>query len=110
MEEQFWRGDADYYRSALAENAIMAFPPPAGILDRQATVESIAAAPRWSTVTIRDPHVTQLTPDSVLFTYTASARREADARDYEALATSAYVRHERSWLLAFHQQTPLQEG
>ena len=32
-EERFWLGDAEFYEQALAPDAIMVLPPPAGILD-----------------------------------------------------------------------------
>ena len=46
-EERFWRGGAEHYRQALAADALMVFAPPAGVLDRAATLASIERAPRW---------------------------------------------------------------
>lgn len=107
IEEQFWTGDADFYRSNLAADSLMVFPPPAGVLDRQATIDSIAAAPRWRDVAIEHPHIVELGSDAAAITYRARARREGAGEEYNALASSVYVKRNGSWKLALHQQTPI---
>jgi hypothetical protein len=103
LEEQFWRGGADVYRSNLAADALMVFGP-AGVLDRDAIVAGIEGGQRWDDVAIADVRVVELTGDVCLVTYRADARRGAD-ETYAALVSSVYVRRDDAWRLAFHQHT-----
>jgi hypothetical protein len=50
LEEQFWKGDADFYRQRLTAEALMVFPDPVGVLGQEETVASISQAPRWRDV------------------------------------------------------------
>src|SRR3954464_14893725 len=54
MEEQFWIGGEARYRSALDPECIMGFPAPIGIMVGKAILESLAQAPRWSSVEISE--------------------------------------------------------
>jgi hypothetical protein len=107
LEEEFWKGDADFYRRNLVDDALMVFAEPVGVLTKDRTVETIAGAPRWVEVHLREPAVVRLAEDAAMVTYKAEARREGDDAPYSALAGSAYVRRGDSWKLAFHQQTPI---
>jgi hypothetical protein len=40
LEEQFWKGDADFYRRRLNRAALMVFPDPVGVLGKEKTVAS----------------------------------------------------------------------
>lgn len=44
LEEQFWRaaGDAAFYEEHLAAEALMVFPAPFGVFDREATLAAVA--------------------------------------------------------------------
>ena len=107
LEEQFWKSDAEFYRSNLAADAVMVFADPIGAMTKQAIVESISASPRWRRVEFRDVTHVPLTSDVMLLTYRATAEREAEA-PYAARASSVYVKSGSDWQLAFHQQTPVQ--
>lgn len=107
LEERFWTGDADFYRDHLADDALMAFPQPVGMLTRDATIRSIEDAPRWRDVGIHDAQVVRLTDESAVLAYRALARRGPDEPPYSAQVSSVYVRRDGSWRLAFHQQTPV---
>jgi hypothetical protein len=106
LEHQFWKGDAEFYRRQLTERAVMVFPEPPGVLTGDKILEAIASAPRWAEVRIDEPRIVDLTQESALVTYKATARREGDGQDYVALVSSVYVNGDGSWKLAFHQQTP----
>ena len=103
-ERGFWTGGAEYYRRNLANNALMVFPRMT--LDKAQTIESIANAPRWTTVTFETQQYVPLSDDVVALHYHAVAVRDGDPSPYSALVTSVYVRREAEWLLAIHQQTP----
>ena len=104
LEKLFWRGTAEFYGKTLTEDALMVFPGMA--LTKDATVESIGAAPRWKSVDFKDRRVVRLAADAVLLHYKASARRAGDDKPYEPLCTSGHVNRDGAWKLAFHQQTP----
>ncbi len=110
IEEQLWKGDADFYVRTLTEDALMAFPAPAGLLDKAQIVQSIATSQRWKEVTFHARHFVQPTANVAILAYRVSARREGQEARYAALASSVYVERNGSWELAFHQQTPLATG
>jgi Domain of unknown function (DUF4440) len=105
LEEQFWRGDADFYRQRLTAEALMVLPDPVGVLGKEETVTSISQAPRWRDVEFTEVNAVMLATDAALLVYHATARRAEDAT-YVTRASSVYVRQDGAWNLAFHQQTP----
>ena len=107
IEEQLWKGDADFYVRELTEDALMVFPAPAGLLDKAQVVRSIATSQRWKEVSFHGCHLLQPAPGIAILTYRVSARREGQETRYVALASTVYVQRAEEWELAFHQQTPL---
>ena len=105
LEEQFWKGDADFYRQRLTAEALMVFPDPVGVLGKEETVASISQAPRWRDVEFTEVRAVMLATDAALLVYRATARRPEHAT-YVTRASSVYVRENGAWKLAFHQQTP----
>lgn len=110
MEERFWRGGAEHYRQALADDALMVFAPPAGVLDRAGTLASIEQAPRWQAVSFSAVQVARPTADVAVLVYRARATREGGSTaPYAAQCSSVYVcQGADGWRLALHQQTPLE--
>lgn len=106
LEEQFWTGDAPFYRRHLAADCVMLFPPPVGMLSGEQIIESLANAPRWTRVTLGDRRVLQLADEALLLLYEADGKREGQPSPYRALVASGYVLRNGAWMLAFHQQTP----
>jgi hypothetical protein len=106
LEREFWGGDAAFYDEHLSDDALMVFPEPVSIMNRDETVRSIADAPRWSDVRMEDVRMVPLTATAAVLTYRATARRGDDA-PYLARASSVYVERDGMWTLAFHQQGPL---
>jgi hypothetical protein len=106
LEEQFWKGDSQFYRQNLTEDAEMVLPPPAGVLNKSETIEAVGSGPRWTHTQFVDAHVIRLADDAAVLIYRAIAQRNGDESRYEALASSAYVRRNGAWKLACHQQTP----
>ena len=94
---------AAYYREHLTDDALMAFP--FGVLSWEQAIEAIESAPPWSTFEMRDPRVIVLTENSGILVYSVVAHRERQG-PYSALISSAFVRREGAWKLAFHQQSP----
>ena len=103
IESALAAGGADAYRQHLAGEALVVVP--GLVLDREATIEAIAASPGWDAATMDDARTLRLGDDVVAITYRFDGRRGDEA--YVALLSSVYVSREGRWLLAFHQQTPL---
>ncbi len=106
LEQQFWTADADFYREHLVDEGQLVLPAPAGLIDKATTVDSIAAAPRWSTVRMSDVRLLRLEDDVAWIGYRAEAQRHGGVA-YRTFASSVYVRRDDGWKLACHQQTPI---
>jgi hypothetical protein len=108
MEERFWLDGAEAARTRIADDAVMIFPYPTGILQGEATLEGMKGAPRWRTVRMDDRVFTRR-GDVAVLAYRVSAEREGDPI-YRALCASTYVDDGGTWRLVSHQQTPLAEN
>ena len=98
---------AEHYQERLASNAVMAFP--FGTLTRQQALEAMEAAPPWSSFQLSDPQVMEIGSDAGALVYTVQAQRTG-APPYAAIVSSTFLRQDGHWLLAFHQQTPIDGG
>ncbi len=105
MEERFWTGGADHYHKALDPTCVMAFPPPVGIIQGPGVVQSLAGAPRWSSVTMTETHAGRPSGDLLVLAYKARGQRDGAAA-HDAYCTSTYRKAGDGWLLIQHQQTP----
>ncbi len=106
LEKQFWTGGAEFYDRRLANEALMVFPEPAGVLDRQATLESIQSAARWQNVSFTKRRLAMPTESTAILVYSVRADRGGSDTAYSAQCSSTYVLSSGEWLLALHQQTP----
>jgi uncharacterized protein DUF4440 len=106
LEEQFWKGDSAFYRRRLADEAVMIFPDPAGLMIKDEICGGIDESPRWQDVLLEEHRVIEIDEHVAIVTYRATAVRDGEL-PYVARASSTYVRDGGDWKLAFHQQTPL---
>lgn len=106
LEERFWLGSPDFYASALAPEALMVLPQPAGILGRDETIDSISSGSRWRAVSFKERHCVFPAPETAVVAYVAHADRGPDT-SYSARCSSTYVRDNGRWLLVLHHQTPV---
>lgn len=104
LEESFWLGGAETFRSAMADGAIMVFPYPAGILQGDTIVEGVKSAPRWRSVLMKDRKL-NIRDSVAVLAYKAEAEREG-APIQTMLCASTYLREAGGWRLMSHQQTP----
>lgn len=104
LEESFWLGGAETFRSTMADGAIMVFPYPAGILQGETIVEGVKSAPRWRSVVMRDRKL-NIRGSVAVLAYKAEAEREG-APIQTMLCASTYLREDGGWRLMSHQQTP----
>ncbi len=109
-ERELWTNNAVLYQDTLVPEALLVFPE-TGVITRDAAVEAIrqenAEGRRWAEVHMQQVRTLVLSDEAVLITYRVAARWEHEQAQIEALASSAYVRRDGGWKLAFHQQTPL---
>ena len=108
LETQFWLAGAEFYERVLCADALMVLPPPAGVLDRVATLESVRGA-RWRNVSIEARHLEFPDPRVAMLAYVARAERGVPTSVYVAQCSSTYVLSADGWRLALHHQTPLGE-
>lgn len=110
MWEANRRGDGEFYRAHLADEAVAVSSY--GVLDREAIVREIAEnrIPFTST-RLEHPQVILLTDRSALVTYKAhiEAVREGQPFAFSVYATTVWKRVGRDWLAVLHQQTPVQQ-
>ncbi len=109
IEEELWAGDAAVFRRHLDDDCMIAFTQMAGVMTRDQVAGTVEGAPRWRDLSIVPVGLIRPVDGVAILTYRASATREGAGR-YEALISSAYVRREDAWKMAFHQQTPLPAG
>jgi hypothetical protein len=107
LETQFWTAGAEFYRSHVDGQCLLAFAEMAGLMSNRQVAATVTDGPRWTDLAVEEVGFLQLADDVALLTYRASARR-AGGDPYRAVVSSAYVRRDGAWKLAFHQQTPLQ--
>jgi hypothetical protein len=104
LERRFWlEASGELYREHAALELVMAFPDPTGIVDRETAIPMVAP---WDGVALDDVRHVELAPDVAALVYRAEGRL-GEAERYRAVVTSVYVRRDGRWLLALHQQTPL---
>jgi hypothetical protein len=108
VEELFWSAaDGDVYREHMADEGRLVFP--FGTLDRPAVAAMLDRAPAgWVEWTFDEAFVLRIAQDVAVLGYRTLARHTEGGEPYEAMMTSVYVRRSDRWLLALHQQTPLE--
>lgn len=105
IEESLWTSGKEGFRSAMAEDAVMIFPPPSGILQGPKIIDGLEEAPRWRTVEMTERSITRQ-GDFILIAYRASAERDG-LPIYEAYCSSTYIATGTGWQILHHQQTPI---
>jgi hypothetical protein len=95
---------AEFYETVLAPQVVMLLPGGMVLDDRHQVIDSMRGAP-WTSFELSDERVLELTADSAVVAYRATASR--GDHQYTALFNSTYVREARTWRLALHQQTPV---
>ena len=108
IERTLWTNNRDVYAARLEDDAVLVFPE-TGVMHKSSALAGIEqenlAGRRWADVAFADVQAVGVTPDVALLTYRADARWEHEAMMTSVLATSLYVKRDRGWMLAFHQQS-----
>ena len=111
FERDFWdaAGNGDFYREHMADEGLMIFPAPYGIMAKDATVAAVESSSPWSKVELSEVQLVSL-GGATAVVYRADAER-ADGSPYAAFITSLYVQRDGgTWQLAVHQQTPIDDS
>jgi hypothetical protein len=113
IERKLWTNNAVLYKDNLTEDCLLVFPE-TGVITRDKAVDAIRKeneeGRRWSEAYFDELHSRRLANDVALLTYRAVARWEHEESTITVLASSLYLKREGAWKLAFHQQTPINEG
>lgn len=109
LEEQFWEASSaafvDLIRGYLTDDALTVGT--FGVLNKETTIAVNKEQPRFLFWRIDDaPRILQLTTDSAVVIYKATAQREG-REAFTVMMSSTYVSRDGEWKLAFHHQTPL---
>src|SRR3954468_21380111 len=110
LERDGWRAlstagaAAPFYAETLDEEPVMLLPGGMVLSDRKSIVEALSGEP-WTWFRMEKPRALMLSDDAGIVAYGVVAQR-GDGPEYSALMSSAYVRRDSRWRLAFHQQTP----
>ena len=104
IEKQLWTGPAADYDRLMADNCVMVFPLPAGILRRDKIIETVKLAPRWDDVEFDSQMEITSGENTVTLAYVGRGLKGRDT--YEAYCSSTYVRIDGNWKILQHQQTP----
>jgi len=105
LEIRFWKDGAEFYREFMADEGLMSFAAPVGMLDKRKTLKSLSGTPRWKRVRFARKKAVRPNPHCAVLAYRVKAAR--GARDsYDATCLSCYVRAGRAWKLVAHQQMP----
>ena len=108
VERGFWLEGEEFFLASLDEKCLLAFPQMGemhGVRLREDIAATATPDNRWRDLKISKRDLIRPTPDVAIITYRAEVIR-ADGQPYSALVSSAYVRREDGWKLAFHQHSP----
>jgi hypothetical protein len=106
LEKDFWTGNSEFYLQHLADDCMVVFSESAGLISKEEIASRIKDGTRWHNLDIRQKGLVELADGVALLSYEAHAIR-ANGEPFQALVSSAYVRTDGRWKMAFHQQTPL---
>jgi hypothetical protein len=109
LEEKGWQAlaagrGAEFYDAFLTDDAVMALP--VGVIERDAVIEGLRQGTPWAEYEMSDARVLILDEDNAIVVYVVRAVRPGEP-PYTAAMSTTYVRVDDEWLIAFHQQTPL---
>lgn len=111
LEQQFWKAssaaDVELIRGYLTDDALVigSF----GVLDKETTLSGAKGQSPFRFWRVEDePQLLQLTENSAVIIYKASAQREG-REPFTVQMSSTYVNLNGAWKLAFHHQTPLKQ-
>lgn len=107
LERLFWSSKPEVYLQNADEECLIAFPGMAQVVGRD-EMAKMAEEGRWHDLSIDKKGLLEPSENIAILTYEAKAKRK-DGQPYQALVSSAYIKRDDGWKLAFHQQTPVEK-
>ncbi|MFC5747183.1 DUF4440 domain-containing protein [Actinomadura rugatobispora] len=98
-----------FFEERLIDEGGLTVMAPLCMIDRETVLKEAAAAPPVLEFELDDPRVIRQTDDSALVVYMMTHRREGHPKLVGGV-TSAYLRRDGKWWLAYHQVTPYGEA
>jgi hypothetical protein len=105
IETELWNGGPEAYRKHADDKCMVVFAEMAKMMSRD-DIAKTAEKGRWKDVKMQEKGMSQLSDDSVVISYEATAIRK-DGQAHHAFVSSGYARRPGGWKLAFHQQTKI---
>lgn len=108
IEEGFWLQGPEHYLEHLDQRCLLVFPQTGemhGVADRMEVAATASSSNRWRNLTMSDRQLLEA-EEVAIISYRAEATRW-NGEPYAALVSSAYLRRDGRWKLAFHQQSPV---
>lgn len=101
------RGDAEFYRDYLADDAIAIVP--VGILGKEQIIRAMSDGKgAFKSRSITDTQAIVLSSDSGVVTYKATFERPGSPEElFSMFVTTAYAKIDGEWKGVLYQQTPL---
>ena len=106
LEKTLWTGDGAVYERLTAAAALLVFPQPFGVMERDAAVRAVDAAPRWSAVEFSGVRIAWPTAHVAVIVYQVHASRGVGDPGFSGTCSSAWADDAGAWRLVLHQQTP----
>jgi hypothetical protein len=103
-EEVMWTGGTDAFQRRMGPVCVMTFPG-IGVLERDEILPTLAVAPRWSHIDMKEKHLAE-TDGMIVLGYRAYAIRDGDA-PYNAFCSSTWISTPEGWRIVQHQHTPI---
>ena len=106
LEKGFWTEGGDYYRDHVDDECMVAFEDMAGVHSNEEIAGMNPGAGNWLNVKMDEKGLLEVSDESAILTYEASATRKT-GESYHALCSTGYAKRDGEWKMVFHQQTPL---
>ena len=103
-ERRLWLEGAEAFRAAMAADGVLIVPTPNGIMDRDAALAMLAAAPTPDDVVFSNMVRTRIAADATALTYRADA--DYGGAKLSVFNTSIWREENGAPRMALHQQTP----
>ncbi|MEO0673120.1 MAG: nuclear transport factor 2 family protein [Pseudomonadota bacterium] len=106
FETGLWLGDAEHYRTTVADDCVMVLPEAPYVLTGTEAIEAVAETPRWSDVSLQDLRISRPEEGLIVLAYTAVTERDSGGGAFRARCSSTYRRLEPdTWRVVQHHQT-----
>ena len=108
LERELWTGGAPVFSRLCDAHALMAFPPPVGVLTLADALDALEQAPRWTRVEMTAAKQTRSGDVAVLGYHAEAAGPDGETRKW--VCASTWRATDAGWRLVQHSQIPAEAG